>query len=57
MWLDLPGHTPDDEEVVWVRVTWYSAPFLAAWSTSDQTFTDVHGLVMPWWAAWRWRAA
>jgi len=56
MWHSLPDSWPDDEQVVWVRRTyWFSSAFLATFSVSSQNFTTETGYTIPWYEIARWK--
>jgi len=55
IWKTMPEYTPADQEVVWLRRSWWSHAFLATWDVASQTFQAAASLVLPWWIPSRWR--
>jgi len=57
LWKSLPDEFPADEEIVWVRRTyWFSSAYLATFSVAGQNFTDADGYIIPWYEVSRWKA-
>lgn len=56
MWYEMPEHVPNNQQVVWVRRTWFSDPFQATWRTTTQDFLCDNGLLLPWQFVRRWRS-
>jgi len=55
-WYSLPDEFPEDEQVVWVRRTyWFATAFLAEFSIAGQNFTTDDGYTIPWYEVARWR--
>jgi len=55
IWKSFPYNVPVDGSTVWVRRFLLDHPFQATWSLASQEFTEVSGLVLPWWQCIRWR--
>jgi hypothetical protein len=56
VWKSMPEEFPADDQTVWCRRWWFSAPFQAVWSASTQLFTIDAVWTIPWYNVSRWRA-
>ena len=55
-WYSLPDDWPADEQIVWIRRTyWFSTAFLATFDLETFTFTSAEGAIIPWYEVARWK--